>query len=336
MQPLDHKNNNFDFLRVAAASAVIIAHQFALSGRSEPVTPVGGWGGIGVMVFFAISGYLIAGSWNHDPNLLRFCLRRLLRIWPGLAVVCVLVALVLGPLVSELEPRVYFSSPLTRDYFSLLNLWSVKGQLPGVFAGSPIPESVNGSLWTIPIEVRCYAALAIVGVVGLMRHTLLLPLTFAAFAFWFFFLLKIGYDQPIRMHLQMAVVFFCGASLYQLRSVWLPYRVWASGIAAATIALLWFAQLPEIAFTLGLPVMVVLFGTGSTPVLRRTGRFGDISYGLYIYAYPVQQTVIWLSNNQLPFIAGLVLSALVTILLAWLSWRLVEQPALRLKSYLRS
>ena len=334
IQPEPHKDNKFDFVRVAAASGVLISHQFSLTGRPEPIMLGVSLGGFCVLVFFAISGYLVAGSWGHDPNAWRFTARRLLRIWPGLIVVCLLVALVLGPAVSQLGPRAYFASPATWDYLSQLSLWQFKSYLPGAFVGNPIPESANGSLWTIPIEIRCYLALMVVGLLGLLRRTWLLPLAFVAFSIWFFFLFKTGYDQPIRLHLQMAVVFFCGATLYQLRAAWLSYRrwVWLGGLAA--ILSLWFGGMPEIAYTLGVPLVVVLFATGSLPVLRRTGRFGDISYGLYIYAYPVQQTVVWLSDNRLPFGVGLALAAVITVVLAWLSWTLVEKPALRLKNRL--
>lgn len=334
MQPRTHKDNNFDFLRVAAAAAVLVSHQYALSGLAEPITPVGSWGGIGVLVFFSISGYLVAGSWCHDPSMWRFAARRLLRIWPGLAVACVLVTLVFGTATSTLGACAYVASPATWEYFRVLDLWEFKSHLPGVFAGNPVPESVNGSLWTIPYEIRCYLALAIVGLVGLMRRYWLLPLAFLAFASWFFFLFKTGYDQPIRMHLQMAVVFFCAASLYQLRGYWLQRRLLAWFLVVGVITILWFGGWQEIAFTLGLPMVVVLFGCGSLPVLRRTGRFGDVSYGLYIYAYPVQQALISLSGNRLPVGTGVVASAMVTLVLAWLSWRLVEQPALRLKNRL--
>lgn len=334
MQPRTHKDNNFDFLRVAAAVAVLASHQFALSGLPEPITRLGSWGGIGVLVFFAISGYLVAGSWCHDPNVWRFAARRLLRIWPGLAVACVLVALVWGTATSTQDARAYLASPATWDYLKVLNLWVFKSHLPGVFAGNPVPESVNGSLWTITYEIRCYLALAIAGLIGLMRRHWLLPLVFLTFSGWFFFLFKIGYDQPIRMHLQMAVVFFGAASLYQLRGYWVPHRWLAWVLVVAAIMALWFGGWPEIAYTLGLPAVVVLFGTGSLPVLRRTGRFGDVSYGLYIYAYPVQQAVISLSGNQLPVTMGIMASTAVTLVLAWLSWRFVEQPVLRLKNRL--
>lgn len=335
MHPEPHKDNNFDFLRVAAAAGVLISHQFSLTGRPEPIMFGISLGGFCVLIFFAISGYLVAGSWSHDPNAWRFAARRLLRIWPGLLVVCLLVTLLLGPAVSQLDVTAYFRSPMTWDYLSQLSLWNFKSQLPGVFAANPIPGSANGSLWTIPIEIQCYLALMVVGVAGLMRRAWLLPVAFAAFAFWFFFLFKTGYDQPIRLYLQMAVVFFCAASLYQLRMWWLPHRIWTGVLAVMLILPLWFGGAPEIAYTLGLPVIVALLGTSSWPILRRTGRFGDISYGLYIYAYPVQQTVVWWSSNRLPLSVSLAISALVTVVLAWLSWKLVEQPALRLKNRLK-
>ncbi|WP_198969153.1 acyltransferase family protein [Xylophilus sp. ASV27] len=335
MQPGRDKDNNFDFLRLAAATGVLLSHQFALSGRPEPLFINSSWGGLGVLVFFAISGYLIAGSWVRDPHLWRFAVRRFLRIWPGLAVATVLVVFVLGPLVSSLGSTEYFSSPVTWTYLNLLGLWEFESQLPGIFAGNPVPQSANGSLWTIPIEVKCYALLALVGVLGFMRRSgLLLVAAFAASAVWFFFLLKMGYDNPLRMKLQMGVVFFSGSCLCVLRSHWLPHRRWFALLSALTIAALWFGGWQEVAMTLGLPLATVVFGSCATPLLRRAGRFGDISYGLYIYAFPVQQTIIWVTGNRLSVLEGACFTVPVTVALAFLSWHLVERPALLWKDRL--
>lgn len=326
--------NNFDFMRVAAAFAVLVSHQFALTGRPEPMLLASSWGGLGVLVFFAISGYLVAGSWQQDPHLARFAARRLLRIWPGLAVAVLLVALVLGPLMSTLAPRAYYASPQLRDYLHMLGLWEFKSQLPGVFARNPIPGSANGSLWTIPIEVGCYLALAGVGALGLLRRSWLALAVFAAVCGWFFGFFRIGYDQPIRMTLQMGIVFFTGACLWLTRPWWWPRRLLLAAVTALVAWLAWHNGWQEPAFTLGLPVAVVLAGTAATPVLRRFGRFGDISYGLYIFAYPLQQTVIAWTGNQLPLVEGGLVATGVTVLLAFASWHLVEKRALALKSRL--
>lgn len=324
-------DNNFDFLRLAAAMAVLLSHQFALSGQPEPLFLYSSWGGLGVLVFFAISGYLVAGSWLRDPHLWRFLVRRFLRIWPGLAVATVVIAFVLGPLVRA----EYFSSPLTWAYLQLLGLWTFEVQLPGIFSENPHPLGANGSLRTIPIEVKCYLLLGLVGTFGCMRRNgLVLVLLFAALAVWFFVFLKTGYEDPWRMKFQMGVVFFSGVCLGVLRPYWLAYRRWMAVAASLAVVWLWFGGWNDVVMTLGLPVATVVFGSGTTPVLRRAGRFGDVSYGLYIYAFPVQQTVIWATGNRLSVLEGACVSIPVTVVLALLSWHAVERPALRWKQSL--
>lgn len=335
MQPSHDKTNNFDFLRLAAATAVLLSHQFALSGQPEPLFLYSSWGGLGVLVFFAISGYLVAGSWARDPHPWRFLMRRLLRIWPGLAVAAVVIAFVMGPLVSTLGTAEYFSSPLTWAYLKLLGLWTFEVQLPGIFLDNPHPLGANGSLWTIPIEVKCYVLLALVGTFGFMRRNgLVFVLSFIALAFWFFFLFKISYENPLRMKIQMGVVFFSGVCLSVLRPYWLAHRRWFAVLASLAIVSLWFGGWNDVAMTLGLPIATVVVGSWATPVLRRVGRFGDVSYGVYIYAFPVQQTVIWATGNRLSVLDGVCVAIPITVGLALLSWHAVEQPALRLKQHL--
>jgi peptidoglycan/LPS O-acetylase OafA/YrhL len=129
----------------------------------------------------------------------------------------------------------------------------------------------------------------------------------------------------------MTVVFCAGACMYQLRTIWRPRLAIAWLVTILAVGGLWWSGVQEIAATLGLPVLVVLAGTAATPVLRRAGRFGDISYGLYIYAFPVQQTWVWLGGRGMSFAVGVLCCTAITVVLAWLSWRLVEQPALKLK-----
>ena len=108
--------NNFDFVRVAAALAVVASHQFALTGHAEPVLfGLHSLGGMGVLVFFSVSGFLVAQSWDADPHVGRFAARRLLRIWPAFALVILLAALVWGPLMSALPARWGSRSPGPRS-----------------------------------------------------------------------------------------------------------------------------------------------------------------------------------------------------------------------------
>ena len=137
------------------------------------------------------------------------------------------------------------------------------------------------------------------------------------------------------MKLQMSVVFLAAVCMYQIRYLWIHRKTQAFLACVLGIFLIWSGGLQELAFTLGLPALIIISGALGTPVLRRFGRFGDISYGLYIYAYPVQQTVLWIGGASLPFWQGMILSLIITVALAALSWHWIEKPALSLKNRLR-
>ena len=320
--------NNFDFLRVLAASLVLFSHQFPLTGRPEP--RIFGWatfGGIGVLIFFCISGYLVAQSWERDPHAVPFLAKRILRIWPGLFGVTIVTALLFGPYLTVLPLPEYFSSPLTLNFFGHLKLSGVQDQLPGVFASNPLPKAVNGSLWTISVEVYWYCILFGLGLLGMLRSRYLLLL--ASIAYFSSGL----FDDPAepRYRYYFGVLFLIGACLNCFRDVWKPWQrqavlvllcVTLSDVLGGSTRLLTFVFLP---------FLVIAFGDTSTPFVRRFGRYGDFSYGIYIYAWPVQQAIVSVTQNQLTVFQGLVASGTFALTLAFLSWHLVEAPALRLK-----
>lgn len=334
---LTHRTNNFDFIRVIAATSVLVSHHFALSGLPEPlVLKFQTLGGYGVFIFFAISGFLVAQSWQRDPNVVRFAHRRLLRIWPGMLCVLVLCALVLGPAVTTLPLKEYFSNSLTWTYFKTL-LFQVQPFLPGVFPDSPVANIPNGVLWTIPIEVHCYGYLAVLGLVGVLRwRWLLLAMTAALAGYYYVYhgaegvFLAGGGRMP---EVEFATFFFSGVLLHYFREAWSSWtRIAISfGIIVVVSLLLIRNDHQLIAAFLLTPFFFVVLGSASFPVLNRFGRFGDMSYGIYIYAFPVQQTLIWLWGKSMSFGASLALALAITAVLAWISWHVIEQPALRLK-----
>jgi peptidoglycan/LPS O-acetylase OafA/YrhL len=335
-----HRWNNFDFVRVLAALCVLLSHQFALNGLPEPVfLKLHSLGGVGVLIFFTISGFLVAQSWHADPHVGRFAARRLLRIWPGLAVLIVLAALVWGPLVSSLSFTEYFRHPQLPTYFNNLR-FSFRDGLPLRFEGNALPTAVDGALWTIPLELKCYLALALFGIAGLLRRRWVVPgltvLVLTAYA-----IVEPRGDRLVaifdwtlenRFLVEFGLFFFAAVALWRLnalasgrRAMLLTAAGWTLGAAAVA------ADRPLLGLWCALPITVLAFGTASLPYLRRAGRFGDLSYGLYIYAFPVQQTLIWLLKDKLPWGAVLALTLLVTFTLAFASWHLVEKRALRLK-----
>ncbi|AGG87750.1 acyltransferase family protein [Rhodanobacter denitrificans] len=328
-----HRSNNFDFVRLLAALSVLISHQFALHAMAEPlVFEYQTLGGYAVMVFFAISGYLITASWQADPNLRRFAARRLLRIWPGLLCTVALCGLVLGPIVTQVPLHAYFTDRTTLHFFGT-GLFKVSPFLPGVFPNSPLAYIPNGVLWTIPIELRCYGYLAILGLLGIVRARWLMLALLLGVSAWYYGVHDaekvFSLTHTHLFEVEYATFFFSGSCLYLFREYCLigVRKITGAAIVLGLGVVAYVAGHELIAAFLMTPFLVIACGTESSPVLRRFGRFGDLSYGVYIYAFPVQQTTIWLTP-RLGIYQHFAIAIPVTLVLAWLSWHFVEKVAL--------
>lgn len=270
---------------MVAALAVMVSHAYALSGNSEPMPYAERTlGTYAVCVFFAISGFLVTRSWNNDPSVARFFSRRVLRIAPAY-----LAAITLVPALLWLAGRTDFTG----------NPWSV----------------VNGSLWTIPLEVQCYMAFLVlaaitravaVGVVIIGHDSDLMR-----FAGFFAMGALSAQYALLRLRLVRALLLVLGAYIASLHSA--HYGT----VLALTTGVLWI-------------------GESSTYGLRAIGRQGDLSYGVYLYAFPAQQLVILLLDATAPYAVLLFCAFCITFPAAWLSWQFIERPALRLRSRLQS
>lgn len=329
---MDCRYNNFDFFRLIAASIVLISHQFALTDRPEPCIGCQSLGGLGVLIFFSISGYLVAQSWAHDPSILRFLVRRILRIFPGFLVVMLLTTFVLGLLISIFSIKNYFSM-LVHEITSL-NLIS-KYYLPGVFTTNPLPNAVNGSLWTLPIEFVWYLLLLVMGSVGMLRcnYRNLFLVLFIVFALFVFFVSNSYHGNTHWEYIKFFGAFFIyGICMYQFQDVWMKRLKSIAFVIFVLASLFILIGNQHFVLFLILPALIIILGNMSTPILRKAGYFGDFSYGIYIYAFPVQQTIIMLGINGLSLWLECITSFFITIMLAFLSWHLVERPALKLKN----
>jgi peptidoglycan/LPS O-acetylase OafA/YrhL len=161
--------NNLNVVRLGAAILVLYGHSFIFLGLPNPLflswLPLGV---LGVYIFFTISGYLITESWDRDPNLLRFIARRMLRIFPGLIVCVFLSILVLGPVFTTLPLKKYLESQYTWGYLKNIGLY-ITYYLPGLFETNRVPNAVNGSLWSLPVEFLMYIFIAILGCLHVNR-----------------------------------------------------------------------------------------------------------------------------------------------------------------------
>ena len=334
------RDNNFQLLRLAAASFVVLFHSYALtsSWTHEPLwklAPELNFGALGVKIFFVISGFLVTQSWLSRQSVVPFVAARVLRIYPAL-VAATLFTIALAGASSALAWGAFLADPQTRDYAWRVALgWEIVYRLPGAFPANPFPHDVNGSLWTLPIELRLYVAVLAAGVLGLLARRLAWLATFAALVA--LFAMRPGWfplapnDSVVR---ELALLFGLGSLAWVWRAA-LP--VSAAGAVAAVALVVWnpggwprgalFA--PLLAYT----VLVAAYH----PRLQwhAFNRVGDYSYGLYVYSFPVQQMLMHRYAALEPM-GLLALSLPLTLGVAACSWHLLERPALALKSHFDS
>ncbi|WJF91852.1 acyltransferase [Paraburkholderia bonniea] len=328
---------HFDTLRLAFAILVIFSHSFELLRYPEPLLHYGGLsslGGLSVAGFFLISGYLITGSWLADPSMGRFLRRRVLRLYPGFIVASLISVMIVGPLGAEVS-----------QYFNDLNIGkSLRGlltlrdpQTPRVFAGT-YAEAVNGSLWTISFEFRCYLLLLAIALLGIFKQRLALLCLTVVIAFAACYA-RANDLSHVTLGLRMlrvsdsmiwfAALFLTGSCAYVFRER-IRYSVVPCIVAFAVLAA---CVTDPILFrpAVLLAGAYVVFAASTSPALHRFAPSRiDLSYGVYLYGFPVQKLLSW----YLPAITPLVLFAATLALclpLAALSWRYIELPALRLK-----
>lgn len=332
---LQTRENNFDFLRFAAASLVLLVHSYPLTGRrpDEPIELLTGYengGSFAVAVFFVISGYLITASWLNSSSARSFLIKRALRILPALILAVLLAALVIGPLVTDLSFSNYFSSPLTWTYLQNI-LLVTQYELPGVFTANTYPGVVNGSLWTLPLEVMMYIGVVVMGLTGILnRRLIFLPL--AAFAIAHFWLReRLGIDSFLVENIfKLGLFYYTGSALYLYRDS-IPWRGWIAGILVAALVLSFHEAAGPFVYVVALPYLVIYLAYAPIPLISRFGKYGDFSYGMYIYAFPFQQLTVYLLGHEIGVLRLTLIAAVPTLILAVLSWHLIEAPAMKLK-----
>jgi peptidoglycan/LPS O-acetylase OafA/YrhL len=216
--------DNFLPLRHLAALMVIYGHSYRLSAHApgqidlvERFMPGFYAGSLAVFVFFAISGYLVTAGLIRKPGLWRYVRNRFLRVYPGYLACLLAVVLLLGPAFSTLPIGDYFHAAQTWQYL-LTNLSPITlaWKLPGVFEGNPYPGVVNGTLWSLGLEVRWYAYLGLLALLGVASRRWLftvVALAFLAFASWE---ISLGKPDPLSFR-ALSMVFMAGALLAQWR-----------------------------------------------------------------------------------------------------------------------
>ena len=323
----------FDYLRLTLALSVVAFHSFTTThdlaaDRLFWQGPLGVSMRLVLPMFFALSGFLVAGSLARSASLGDFLIRRVLRIVPALFAEILLSAVVLGPLLTSDPLRSYFADRQFFTYF-LNAVGDVHFSLPGVFLHNPRPGLVNGSLWTIPFEGFCYLALAAFAILGAVRRRGLMLLIGAAGSV-VLALQAISARAPALAPTGpfLVVCFIAGMALFLNRD-----RIPISGGLAAMVALAAIALLsmPGALYLAALPLAYVTVCLGLTRPPKTIAVGGDYSYGVYLFAYPIQQACVQLSPSLRSTSSVLLVAAPLSLAYATFSWRFIERPILTRK-----
>jgi peptidoglycan/LPS O-acetylase OafA/YrhL len=336
------RNNAFGALRLFFASLVIVSHSIEMLDGDDAREPLhrlfGGisLGALAVDGFFLISGYLIAASFESDR--LGYFWKRILRIYPAFLACTLLCVAVVAPLAGA-DLSLFGPGDWGRLAYRTLMLKAP--EMPGVFAGLPY-AGLNGSAWSISYEFRCYIAVAVLGVLGVYKAPkLFLAMTAAMFMAFIAFSLPplngftapdsvVGLIGDPAVAIRLAAAFMTGTAFWLLQPR-LDGRI-AALCGAVAIAMQFVKPLAE-------PALILLGGYGlfwvvfrpDWPWLRRLNARNDISYGVYLYAWPIGALLIWYWRS-IPLAALMLLTLAGALVCGAISWFALEKPALRLKS----
>jgi len=332
----------FDCLRLLLASGVVLWHSFPLAtGSTDMIDRSSAWLLVNAMVpmFFALSGFLVSGSAMRSTPA-DFLKNRVARIVPALAVVVLASAFLIGPLLTQMDLASYYTDWKTWRYVG--NIVGLTAHtLPDVFADNPFPNAVNGSLWTVRYEILCYLLVAALMAMALMRNALAVILIFVATTGLSLLLLLSPspggteniYTESLTSFVKVIGFFLAGSIAFHLRER-LPFsHTMGAGCVLIVLAagglldpawranpMLWVAMAPVLTY------IVLWLGLSRLPRNRLFGG-GDWSYGIYLWHFPILQLVMLLLAPA-DWFTLLLIAALPILCLAWLSWNLVEKPAL--------
>lgn len=329
------RNNSMNIMRLLTALAVIYGHASAVTGRgpSDIFLQYVGYkfiGGVAVDVFFVLSGFLITASVMSGNGIRYFIASRVLRIYPALIVCCVLSVFFLGSLLT-ISDQYWQSMDTWRYLLGNATAYRTEYFLPGVFSELH-DHAINGSLWSLQIEVRLYLMIGIGFLIGVFSSK-------RVFNALFFTVIILGYFAPDMFsrlfepenHRHVAMMFMIGSFAWVNRES-IPMRPDVMFALLVFAASLHGTSKFGFAYALLLPYLVFYIAIGKWGLWFN--RWGDYSYGTYLYGWPCQQLVL-MSFPDIGNVGNTILSGVLAVFLAFLSWHLVEKSSLQLKERFR-
>ena len=325
---LQRANNNLDLFRLIAACLVIYGHAFALApgGASRELVASAlrfdSAGSLAVKIFFFLSGLVVTNSLIEKGDPLRFVIARVFRIWPAFLVAITASALILGPLMTNLTLGDYFGHPDTFNYIQRNALMDIQYMLPGVFADNPYKGAVNGSLWSIPLEVGAYIVLLGLFLLGALKSRLL--------ALSLFLLIMLDplvgntllftwLGEPGLKLLPPCFAFGAILALYKDH-----LKVDAQTVLGAWLLFYLFRDAAHNFYFFYAALFLSIVYLSTTATALRLRPKADISYGVYLWGFPVQQVMAY-HFAAYGVVVNQALSLGVTLLLGLASWHWIEK-----------
>lgn len=346
--------NNFDFIRFILACCVIIAHSVPLTGNGVSYTNLltNGQldlGDLAVDMFFVISGYLIVGSYIRVNNVLKYLYYRILRIIPALILLLIVTFIIIGPILAQQPLHYYF---LEHNAYCYLKNAILKKQFALTVFDSYSPtvyhSTMNGSIWTLPLEFTCYCIVAILGVMKLLNKFIMVVLVvlnlylYINFSTIFhpdvtIFLHPLLWKIALNLHFPLEMWFklfgyFCAGGCYYFYRSQLEFS--KKYLLISALVLLVSCRIDHTMVVM-LPIFgsYVLFYLAFHPKIKlhNFAKFGDFSYGIYLYGFFIQQLVIMCYHGHMSNTLNYLISLPLAIIMGALSYYCIERPALNLK-----
>lgn len=331
-----NRPTGFDYLRLTLALSIIVWHSVTIC--YGPSAEAYFWTGpprplVALLLpsFFGLSGFLVAGSLERN-NIPEFLTLRVTRIFPALAVEVLISAIIIGPLLTSVAWREYFSSYQFFSYFLNL-LGDIHYFLPGLFASNPTQKYVNAQLWTVPVELYCYLILTASSIFGVLK----IQSGLFVGALCIVVILTLGpqfgltpLPSLVPDAIFLTVSFLFGVSLYVMRCR-IAYSRLLFSISLCMYIVLCMNRNFIYLSALPLTYVIIFVGLQNPPKISLL-RGADYSYGVYLYGYPLQQSVSYLFPSHRVWYVNALSGVALALVLAFLSWTFVESKVIRHRS----
>lgn len=330
-----HRDNCFDFLRYLFAFSLILVH-FCTLTETEQFWVISGQ--TRVKAFFTITGFLVVYSFIRRGNIKVYIRKRINRIIPAYMVV-VLVCFIAGIILTKISPTQFLCNSQSYHYLlanlSFLNF--LEPSLPGLFTDNP-DIAVNGSLWSMKYEVLFYILVPFI--IWLMRRKGKTTIMIVIFAFHIvyhglFDYLEDHYTNPLFSAVNHAsfntiIYFFSGMAILLYFDYFCHYIKYIFPICVLLTIILNLADISILNYIEPLIFSSLIIGTAYyLKPLNFLQRYDNISYGLYLYHFPVTQIIIQYKIDQYNIFLAFIIMLIATTILATISWRLIEKPILK-------